>query len=197
MVEFGPLEQAGKTLSLKETIHLYLQQVDRERCDEVYQHDQCCKDCKGRGCGRLYVADGNWKLHYPICMFTMPSAVKGLEEFVPSVCTQEPAMGKAFCAQHSSLLERASIPTDLRSFIRYCGANPDNYSKEEKKKVEAKLQEICERSDEDQDNFSVPDIQGTSSLYENLGMKVKYINSMKQDLGLQCQTSIRLKFVVK
>ena len=118
------------------------------------------------------VADGNWKLHYPICMFTMPSAVRGLEEFVPNVCTQEPATGKAFCVQHCGVLEREGIPTALRTFIRYCGANPDNYSKEEKKKVEAKLQEICARPDQGQDNIS--DMQGTSSLYKNLGLKVKY-----------------------
>ena len=51
-VEFGPLQQAGKTVSLKETIHTYLQHVDKERCDEVYTHNDCCKDCEGRGCGR-------------------------------------------------------------------------------------------------------------------------------------------------
>ena len=152
-VEFGPLQQAGKIVSLRETIHTYLQQVDKERCDEVYNHDDCCKDCEGRGCGRLHVADGNWKLHYPICMFTMPSTVRGLEEFVPNVCTQEPATGKAFCVQHCGVLEREGIPTALRTFIRYCGANPDNYSKEEKKKVEAKLQEICARPDQGQDNI--------------------------------------------
>ena len=89
LVEFWPLQQAGKTVSLKETIHTYLQHVDKERCDEVYIYNDCCKDCEGRGCGRLYVADGNWKLHYPICMFTMPSAVRGLKEFVPNECTQD------------------------------------------------------------------------------------------------------------
>lgn len=141
------------------------------------------KDCEGRVCGKFYVADGNWKLHYPICMFTMPSAVRGLDEFVPNVCTEEPATGKAFCVQHCAAVEKLNIPTDLRPFIKYCGANPENYSKDEKKKVEAKLQEICERSDQDQDSVSVSDIQGTSSLYENLGMKVKYRINMIQ---IQC-----------
>ena len=76
--------------------------------------------------------------------------------------------------QYRGVLEKEGLPTALRTFIRYCGANPDNYSKEEKKKVEAKLQEICTRPDQGQDNISVPDMQGTSSLYKNLGMKVKY-----------------------
>ena len=147
-VQFGQFNQAGKTVSLKETIHTYHQQVD----------------------------------HYPICMFSMPSTVRGLEEFVPNVCTQEPATGKAFCVQHCCVFEREGIPTDLRPFIRYCGANPDNYSKEEKKKVETKLQEICGRQDQAQNNLSVPDVQGTSSFYENLGMKVRlrYMDVMMQ-----------------
>ena len=170
-------------LNFRDTlIHTYLQQVDQSRSNEVYPHDDCCKDCKGRGCGKLYVADGNWKLHYPICMFSMPSTVRGLEEFVPNVCTQEPATGRAFCVQHCGVFEREGIPTDLRPLLRYCGANPDNYSKEEKKKVETKLQEICGRQDQAQNNLSVPDVQGTSSLYENLGMKVRlrYTDVMMQ-----------------
>lgn len=42
---------------------------------------------------------------------------------LPDVCTNSPLYGKAFCAQHCTVLQEQSPPitTDLRGFVRYCG----------------------------------------------------------------------------
>ena len=132
---------------------------------EVYPHDLCTKACKKRGCGRLYVADGNWKLHYPICMFTSKPTARGLDKFVPHICTKSPLSGQAFCEDHCSVIKQMGFPTGLRPFIKSCGADPVNYTKDEKKKVEAKLKEMCAQTIS---NTSVPEVQGTTSLYSEL-----------------------------
>ena len=77
--------------------------------------------------------------------------------------------GQAFCSAHCKELESDGIPTGLRPFIKSCGANPENYSKDEKKKVEEKLKVICKRTGPD---ISVPEVQGTRLLYANLALKV-------------------------
>ena len=42
---------------------------------------------------------------------------------LPDVCTNWPAKGKAFCADHCSFLhkEAPNVPCDLREFLKYCG----------------------------------------------------------------------------
>ena len=144
--------------------------ADMTMDDEVYMHNRCCEDCRERGCGRLYVADGCWKIHYPICIFTTTSDMRGLDQFLPNVCTRASANGKAFCIEHSAVLDRSGIPILLRPFLKFCGANPDHYSREDKKIVEAKLIEICKPRD--LGSVSIPHVQGTSSLYDNLGIQV-------------------------
>ena len=37
--------------------------------------------------------------------------------------------GKAFCTHHSQLLEGHKYPTALREFIKFCGCNPNKYTK--------------------------------------------------------------------
>ena len=167
-VRFGPLIQNGQRVSFKESRIDYMEKVDTLRSDEVYHHEQCSADCKKRGCGRLYVADGCWKLHYAICMYNVPTE-KGTEKYLPNVCTRAPMTGQAFCSAHCKELESDGIPTGLRPFIKSCGANPENYSKDEKKKVEEKLKVICKRTGPD---ISVPEVQGTRLLYANLALKV-------------------------
>ena len=40
-----------------------------------------------RGCGTMYVADGNWKLKYPHCMWKAPITVEGLNQVnYPNIC---------------------------------------------------------------------------------------------------------------
>ncbi|XP_022111569.1 uncharacterized protein LOC110990776, partial [Acanthaster planci] len=40
---------------------------------------------------------------------------------IPDVCTESPAHGKAFCADHCVVAERSSTPTGLRDFLKHCG----------------------------------------------------------------------------
>ena len=43
---------------------------------------------------------------------------------LPDVCTTSPVRGKAFCADHCSLLEKeaSKVPTGLKDFLQYCHA---------------------------------------------------------------------------
>jgi len=43
---------------------------------------------------------------------------------LPDVCTASPVRGKAFCADHCSLLEKeaSEVPTGLKDFLQYCHA---------------------------------------------------------------------------
>ena len=83
---FGPYyyEQDGtrKLCNYKESVDIFHCKVDRWRTDELYPHDHCTgiidsyltimqvffhlAECRKRGCGKVYSADGLWKLGYPI-----------------------------------------------------------------------------------------------------------------------------------
>ena len=58
---------------------------------------------------------------------------------MPDVCTNQPAPGKAFCTEHSQLLESQSppIPTELRSFLKYCGIIKGKVTKKFAKRKQA------------------------------------------------------------
>jgi hypothetical protein len=89
------------------------------------------------------VADGHWKTAYPICMYTGSALT---EDYLPNVCTSSPvpgiyivrvrkviipptSQGKAFCIEHAKLLEQNKYPTGLREFIKFCGCDPNKYTK--------------------------------------------------------------------
>ena len=97
----------------------------------------------------------------PNFMFSRPSTGRGVDEFVPNVCTRAPVSGKAFCKDHCQLLEKSQVPTGLRPFIKFCGADPA---------MQARLKLVCK---EDEAQQSVTDIQGTRILYENLDLQVR------------------------
>ena len=162
---FGPRQQNGERVSFHSTLLEYMGKVEKRRAQEVYPHDICTSACKIRGCSKLFVADGCWKLHYPICMFTSRPTSKGLDQFVPHICTKSPKPAHAFCEEHCVVIQEKGIPTGLRSFIKSCGADPVNYTKEEKKKVESKLKQLCAN---DVSNTCVPEAQGTTKLYGEL-----------------------------
>ena len=75
-----------------------------------------------------------------------------MEEFVPNVCTSAPVKNKAFCKSHTEQIEEKKIPTDLKTFLKWCGTdaapvNPENYNismekrfKEVLKTIPAKLE---------------------------------------------------------
>ncbi|XP_046862761.1 uncharacterized protein LOC124456333 [Xenia sp. Carnegie-2017] len=121
---FGLLKEDGDSSRV-------LEQIDKIRARSLYEHtsDDCSDTCKERGCGRLWVADGIWKLMFPHCMMLRKNFVKGIPLLnYPNVCTEWPQHGKAFCEQHVQYLEKnfPNVPTSVRGFLRYCGVKPSN-----------------------------------------------------------------------
>lgn len=103
-----------------------MEQIDILRAKTLYSHsaEDCSDACKDRGCGTLWVVDGQWKLMFAHCMMQRKNFVKGLPLLnYPNVCTASPKYGKAFCDEHLQYLTRnhPNIPTDLRGFLAYCG----------------------------------------------------------------------------
>ena len=95
------------------------------------------------------------------------SSNENISKYVPNACTQGPDTGKAFCMEHAIAIEAKGIPTKLRPFIKYCGADPNRYTKEEKKKVDSVLKAICEGHVE-----PVSTSQGTSMILRNAKIQV-------------------------
>lgn len=49
------------------------------------------------GCGIMYMADGNWKLKYPHCMWKVPITVEGFNQVnYPDICPFSPERGQGF-----------------------------------------------------------------------------------------------------
>ena len=101
-------------------------------------------------------------------MYSVPSR-EDITDFVPNVCTKGPSPGKAFCDHHCSILNSKGIPTELRQFIKYCGADPNRYTKEEKKKVDDRLLELCNGEVEAE---NVTTVQGTSMVLRSINSQV-------------------------
>ena len=74
------------------------------------------------GCGKLYVADGNWKLRYAHCMWKVPVTVSGFGDVnYPTICPLSPDRGHAFCKSHCIMAKAAGYPSELRPFLQKCG----------------------------------------------------------------------------
>ena len=54
--------------NLEDAFIQFMEQVDELRSRELYIHNYCNDKCIARGCGRVWVFDGLWKLRYPVCM---------------------------------------------------------------------------------------------------------------------------------
>jgi len=81
------------------------------------------------GCGIMYVADGNWKLKYPHCMWKVPIEVEGFNKQVnyPNICPLSPERGQAFCKTHCEIAKENNIPHGLHEFLKYCGISGNYY----------------------------------------------------------------------
>ncbi len=79
------------------------------------------------GCGKLYVADGNWKLRYAHCMWKVPVVIPGFGKInYPSVCPLSPKRGQAFCPMHCEKAQALGYATELRMFLKRCGVGDSN-----------------------------------------------------------------------
>ena len=105
-------------------------------------------------------------------MFTVRESglTEDFDSFIPAVCTESPATGKAFCSEHSELVESVGHPSNLRAFLKSCSTptcevDPSTYNKTQATAVKEKLKEIA-RKIEDIDlppsASSVGEAQGTT-----------------------------------
>ena len=79
------------------------------------------------GCGKLFVADGNWKLRYAHCMWKVPITLPGFGEInYPRICPLSPKRGHAFCIQHCKQAALLGFQTELRPFLERCGMSKDD-----------------------------------------------------------------------
>ena len=165
---FGPKGKGEERVTFKESVDDILRKVDDWRKKELYPHRECSSDCKKRGCAWITVADGLWKLSYPICMYDNSAAYpKDICDVLPQDCTNPPKHGKAFCNDHCEQVEKLNIPTGLRQFIAYCGADSNSYDKDWKGKVKAKLAEISERNKQESTGSTSIFDQGIGMIIEN------------------------------
>ena len=71
---------------------------------------------------------------------------KDLQEYLPSVCTEAPLNGKAFCIYHSNVAEGIGVPTKISDFIKYCGLDPHALTQDGKSKVKEMLESFWKKS---------------------------------------------------
>ena len=145
---FGPYYSGlGKNnyATYQSTVDQYLYHVESSRISEIYEHKSCTAQCRKRGCGTLWSADGLWKLSYPICMMNVAGGLSDdLSSYIPMVCSKSPAPSKAFCMSHCDEVMKLGYPSDLKEFLRSCGSSnqpvdPDHYSKTMKERVDGEL----------------------------------------------------------
>ena len=169
---FGPKidpQDNKKKVSYKDSVNNYMKQVDEKRKGEIYQHE-CSENCKKRGCGKVSSIDGLWKLSYKICMWEPKprfNVQKPIENKYPNVCPEEPENLRAFCREHSKIVENHGYPSDLRKFLEKCGANPNAYSKEGKHKVKEVLLKISRDDTDGNKTDTVEETQGVKYLLRN------------------------------
>ena len=156
-VQFGPFKDAqGVTVTFKQSIENIIERVDNQRKTEDYEHEACHPGCSDRGCEKVTIFDGIWKLRYPICMFPVREAglSEDFDKFIPAVCPSSPANGKAFCAEHTKLMDENGYTTNLRPFLASLSTedfkvDPYNYTKEQLAHVKKRLNEIAKELDSD------------------------------------------------
>ncbi|CAB4000439.1 Hypothetical predicted protein [Paramuricea clavata] len=102
------------------------------KCFWHYEVEEELKECGLReewvftsnqnGCGKLYVADGNWKLRYAHCMWKVPVSVPGLGNVnYPNICPLSPKRGHAFCDVHCDKAKSTGYGTELKKLYDSCG----------------------------------------------------------------------------
>ena len=134
------------------------------------------------------IIPGNWKLVFRICLWSPKPRYK---DRYPSVCTNSPTPGSGFCAHHAKVVGDLGYPTKLRPFLSHCGADPDSFTKEGKKKVTDFIQEICKKHPSlGDEGGNAENLQGMRHMLQNPEIAkeenltvAKEADSCKKDLG--------------
>ena len=93
--------------------------------------------------------------------------LKDIQEYLPLVCTEEPAPNSAFCEVHSQIVQKFGHPIKVRDFIRSCEVDPTHYNREGRKKVQKVLRNMLEASSDNIDTETGDIAQGISHLLRN------------------------------
>ena len=93
--------------------------------------------------------------------------LENIQDFFPPVCTEEPANNSAFCASHSKFIQSCGYPTNIRDFLKACGADPSHYTKAGKEKVKAVLRDLMNNAPAEMKTQTPEMSQGTSYLLRN------------------------------
>ena len=134
-----------------------------------------------------------WKVRYKICSWipSNKSCEQNIMEAVPNVCAEEPVFGSGFCSRHKEVVESMEYPSDLREFIRSCGANPSGYTKQDKKRVKAVLENLSERyAGEKSLTETAADAQGTVYLLRNRELATESNFEMTEEVDDHCKKNI-------
>ncbi|KAJ8028216.1 hypothetical protein HOLleu_30395 [Holothuria leucospilota] len=106
--------------------------IEETRQKSLYKHT-CSDGCLKKGCSKMIVVDGIWKLNFTHCMMVSKNVSCGVPVLnLPDVCTNEPQHGHAFCSVHVSMVNdynktsgAPSVPTKLKEFLKYCNVGTD------------------------------------------------------------------------
>ena len=178
---FGPYyseDEVDGYIAYQKTVEQYLSYVEKCRISEIYEHKICTDQCKRRGCGAVWSADGLWKLSYPICMMNISGGIsEDLQSYVPMVCSNSPAPLQAFCDVHCKEVSRLGYPTGLKEFLKSCSnsnqiVDPGQYCKPMKDGVDEELRAISKKLDETH-STSGAEAQGTSYFLRHTSFRNK------------------------
>ena len=131
--KLGPLQSENNNITFKKSRYNLMKDINEDRKKELYIHKTCHSGCQKRGCNKITTFDGLWKIQFQICMWDSSSEYpKEITEFVPQVCPEEPEHGSAFCSVHTNAVKDLKLPTNVKEFIKSCGADPEKFTKEGK-----------------------------------------------------------------
>ena len=107
-------------------------------------------------------------------------------QYIPQVCPEQPQHGSAFCCVHTKVAASLGKPTQLREFLKHCGTDSDNYTKEGKGKVNLVLKVMVTKSDAIY--VTVGEEQGTEYLLRN--RKLMNSNNLQSEITEPCKKNI-------
>lgn len=174
---FGPLMRGGEKVPFKESRKQFMRIVDEKRRKTIYEHE-CHLGCRERGCADITVFDGIHKIQFCTCMYDATTKYpESIADVLPQSCTEEPSTrDSAFCSKHEEIVRGQGWPTKLREFLKSCGTDPDQQSREGRKKVSEVLKNIAVKSTEGGAS-QVGEEQGIADLFNNddlmVGQKLK------------------------
>ena len=98
--------------------------------------------------------------------------------------------GCAFCSFHSQVVKSAGYPPELRSFITRCGAKPEAYTKEGRRKVRKVLEAINDGNPTLELTQSPEEMQGTKFLLENSDFATAENFEMAETKSQDCRKNL-------